>query len=112
MAPGLAELTSRVGLVVVAFAGFVFWPGWTVWAVLLWLLGAWRGLPASGLEAPSPRALGIGILTAITLILCFMATPIETETVAWTEMRVLDQEGREVPAAELSNWWKSQANDH
>ncbi len=107
VAPGVAEVVARAGLVVVAVAGFVFWPGWTVWAVLLWLLGAWRGLPASGLEPPSKRALVIGVLTALTLILCFMPTPIETETIPWSEMRVLDQNGTQIATEELTEWWNA-----
>lgn len=112
VAPDAAEVVARAGLVVVAVAGFVFWPGWTVWAILLWTMGAWRGLPASALEAPSRRALFIGGLAAITLGLCFMPTPIETETVPWAEMRVLDQNGQQVPTEALSDWWNANQPSH
>ena len=112
IAPDVAEVVARVGLVIVALAGFVYWPGWTVWAVLLWTMGAWRGLPASGLEAPTTRALCVAALTAITLALCFMPTPIETETIPWSDIRVLDQNGRLVPSEELTEWWENSQVSH
>jgi len=105
IAPRAAEVVARVGLVMVGLAGFVFWQGWTVWAVLLWLLGAWRGLPARNLEAPSTRARVIAALTAVTLVLCFMPNPVESETVSWDELRVIDQHGERVPPEALRTWW-------
>lgn len=108
LAPRAAEVVARVGLVLVGVAGFVYWPGWAVWAVLLWVMGAWRGLPARDLAPPSARARVIAALTGLTLILCFMPNPIEAETVAWEDLRVLDEDGRVVPTEELVAWWTVQ----
>jgi membrane-associated protease RseP (regulator of RpoE activity) len=105
VAPKLAERVAPIGLLVVGLAGLVFWQGWTVWAVLLWLLGAWRGLPARDLEPPTFRARVIAGLTAITWGLCFMPNPIEPETIAWQDVRVIDQNGNEVPTEAVEAWW-------
>jgi hypothetical protein len=54
----------------------------------------------------------IGGLTAVTLVLCFMPTPIETETIAWSQMRVLDQDGTPIATEELSDWWNANQKQH
>jgi len=111
LAPRVADGVARVGLILVGLAGFVFWQGWTVWAVLLWRLGAWRGLPARDLEPPSLRARVIAGATAITFILCFMPTPIEAETVSWDDLQVIDQNGERVPPDALRAWWAGERDE-
>ena len=105
VAPRLADKVSVVGLVVVGVAGAFLWEGWTVWAILLWAMGAWRGLPAAGLSPPTPRAQVIGALALATFIACFMPSPIELETVPFDQLQFRTPEGAHVSPGEVETWW-------
>lgn len=101
VAPGLAERIAKPLLLAVGIFGVFTWPGWTVWAILLWFMGAWRGLPARALDAPSTRARVVAGATAVTFLACFMPRPIEQETVPYGDLVVRTPDGERVEAEEL-----------
>jgi len=108
IAPRLADKVAVVGLVVVAVAGWFLWEGWTVWAFLLWAMGAWRGLPAADLAAPSRRARATAAVTLATFIACFMPSPIELERIPFEELQFRTPSGERIPPEEVEAWWLSQ----
>jgi len=107
IAPRLANRVAVVGLVVVAVGGWFLWEGWTVWAFLLWMMGAWRGLPAAALAPPSLRAKVVAGFILATFIACFMPAPIELERVPFEELRFRTPDGAPISPDEVRNWWES-----
>jgi membrane-associated protease RseP (regulator of RpoE activity) len=82
LSPRWAPLFSKLTLGILFAAGFFFWEGWAVWAVLLLLMGAWENLEVPVEPALSKRARWIAVCTALFMGLCFMVRPLETETLA------------------------------
>ncbi len=80
LVPRRARLLARVLLGVLVVAGLL-WPGWTVWAVLLLLLGAWRSLPVPSLPPLTPRARWAAVAAGLVFLLTFMPAPIVVEEV-------------------------------
>jgi membrane-associated protease RseP (regulator of RpoE activity) len=78
--PRRARLVARVLLGVLVVGGLA-WPGWTVWAVVLVLLGAWRSLPVPGHPPLSARARWVALAAGLAFLLTFMPVPIEMEDV-------------------------------
>ena len=69
------RLTHLVTLLLV-FAGF-WWAGWFVWAGILWLIRADKGVDISTVTPPSrsDRLIGVGCL--LCFCVCFMLTPFQ-----------------------------------
>ena len=108
LAPRIAHRVSSVGVILVAIAGFFTWSGWTVWAGLLWAMGAWRGVPAAHLAPPRPRARWVAGATLLTFVACFMPTPLAQETFPIAEVRVRTPDGEEVPPEVFVAWYEEQ----
>ncbi len=104
LAPGWARRLSRAALLLVVVLGLLGWKGWVVWSVLLFGMGAIRSLPIRDTPVPSRRALWVAGFAALTFALCWMAEPIEMETVPWGDLRVRTPEGLDVPQEELRLW--------
>jgi membrane-associated protease RseP (regulator of RpoE activity) len=83
LSPRWAPLLSKVAIALLFIAGVWFWEGWAVWAVLLLLMGAWENLEVPVEPVLSKRAKWIALCTVLFMGLCFMARPLESETVAY-----------------------------
>ncbi len=77
--PRHALLLSKVLLGLVLAAGLL-WPGWFVWGVLVFWIGAWRSLPVPEGEALTLRARVTVVLVIIAFALTFMPSPITMDT--------------------------------
>lgn len=77
--PGAARWITVGVLAVLVVGGLVFWPGWAVWAGVVMLLGAWRGLRVPDEPGLTPRARVLALLALIALVVTFMPEPIEVE---------------------------------
>lgn len=92
--PQQASTAARIGLGGLLIAGVLFWPGWAVWAALLFFMRAWVSLPVPGTPPLTTRAKLIAGLTAVAFALSFMPRPIEIESIPYSEIRWVDEEGR------------------
>ena len=93
---------AAVALVVVL--GLFGWTGWVVWSALLLVMGATSSLPVRDTPKPTRRAAVVAGLAALTFALCWMAEPIEMETVPWFNVRVRTPTGEDVDPAEVQAW--------
>jgi membrane-associated protease RseP (regulator of RpoE activity) len=82
LSPRWAPLLSKWMLGLLLLAGFLFWEGWAVWAVLLLVMGAWENLEVPQTPGLTRRARWVAAVSVLFFFLCFMPQPIETETVA------------------------------
>ncbi|MEC7987464.1 MAG: site-2 protease family protein [Myxococcota bacterium] len=87
----LPKYASQIAKIVLGslVLGAIFWPGWFVWALLLFFMGAHRGIPIQhgGL---STRAKIVAFAAVISFIFSFMLRPImikniETSDIKWIE---------------------------
>ncbi|MEL6341796.1 MAG: site-2 protease family protein [Myxococcota bacterium] len=100
--PRAASVVARVGLGALLVAGALLWPGWAVWAFLLWLMNAWLSLPVPEAPTLTTRAKAIAGLTLAAFFLTVMPRPIQVEQVPLDEIRWVDEEGRPTdPPADL-----------
>ena len=74
--PRQAKTISRV-LIAIMLASSILWLGWAVWALALYLLGAWRGLEVPLRPPLSSRARGIALATVPIFLLSFIPRPVE-----------------------------------
>lgn len=91
--PQGANNLARFGLGALVVAGFALWPGWAVWALLLWAMGAWISLPVPRQPPLTPRAVLIAGLTVGAFVLTVMPRPIQIEQVSLEEIRWVDADG-------------------
>ena len=77
--PTHADRIGKVVLVLGLVAGFL-WVGWAVWAVLLWSMGAARGLEVPTRPGLTRRARWAAVLAGVAFVLTFMPRPVETDT--------------------------------
>lgn len=98
--PGRAKLAARAGIGLLILAGVLLWPGWAVWGVMVWLMGAWRSLPVPEQPPLTLRAKAIAALTLVAFGLSFMPRPIEVESYPLDEILWLDADEAPVPAPE------------
>lgn len=73
--PRRAILVSKVVLAVVLVSG-VFWPGWAIWAVVLYAIGAWRSMWVPEVPPPTARARMGAALAALVFLLTFIPVPV------------------------------------
>ena len=66
-------------LVLLMICGVLLWPGWLVWAVLLLVLGAWRGLEVPQRPALTPRAKLVAAFALVGFLVTVMPRPVEME---------------------------------
>jgi len=83
--PSHASRLGKVMLAVGLLAGFL-WVGWAVWAVLLWCLGASRGLEVPESPPLTTRARCVAGLAVVALGLSFMPRPVQTDTLPGVEL--------------------------
>jgi membrane-associated protease RseP (regulator of RpoE activity) len=76
--PTHADQIGKVVLALGLLAGFL-WVGWAVWAVLLWSLGAARGLEVPVRPGLTRRARWIAVMAGVAFGLTFMPRPVETD---------------------------------
>ncbi|MCB9777322.1 MAG: site-2 protease family protein [Alphaproteobacteria bacterium] len=98
LVPRHARTVARIGLVCALVAGVLAWPGWAVWAVLLFVMKAWRSLPVPLHPPPSARARVIAVLAVLTFGLSFMPEPVQVEHVPRDQVRFVTPDGVEVLA--------------
>ncbi len=77
--PTHADRIGKTVLVLGLLAGVLLWVGWAVWAVLLWSLGAARGLEVPTRPGLTRRARWIAVLAGVAFGLTFMPRPVETD---------------------------------
>lgn len=75
--PRWAVRISRGVLAGLVVAGFVWWPGWALWAGLAMISGAWRNLEVPRRPRLTRRARWISVAVAAVLALTFMRRPME-----------------------------------
>ena len=80
LSPRWAPQLSKLMLGLLLVAGFFFWQGWAVWAVLLLIMGAWENLEVPSSPGLSLRAKWTAAAAILFFVLCFMPQPIESET--------------------------------
>jgi len=104
LAPRWARGLSRAAVALVVVLGLFGWTGWVVWSALLLVMGATSSLPVRDTPKPTRRAAVVAGLAALTFALCWMAEPIEMETVPWFNVRVRTPTGEDVDPAEVQAW--------
>jgi len=70
-----------LALVLLAVVGGFFWPGWWVWAVLIWFLGGRENLEVPNHPGLTTRARVIAWTTLVVFVLTFMPVPVEEEII-------------------------------
>ena len=90
----------RIGQVAMGFAaiGGLLWGGWVIWALLLWKMGAHRGLPVDPDGPLTTRAKLVAAAIAVAFAACFMPQPFKMESWNIMDMTVLTPEGVEITA--------------
>ena len=68
--PRQSKLISKIGLIGLLIGGLL-WPGWFVWGVLLWFMGAWHGLEMSTKTQLTRRAYVMAIFASLCFIFSF-----------------------------------------
>ncbi len=78
-----ARRRSRVLLGLVSIMGLLAWPGWLIWSLLIYKIGAWRSLSVPSSPSPSLRARLLAAASLLVFVLTFMPTPIEMELMSF-----------------------------
>lgn len=104
--PRWAPVVSRSLLVLVLIGGYL-WGGWIVWGVVLWKLGASRGVVLASSPPPRARARVAALGAAIALVGCFMPQPLRTEIWSYADLTLENEEGRVISEDELRAWLDS-----
>ena len=76
-APRVAQITTLL----LCFAGLL-WAGWWLWILVLWKLGAHRGVRVPLPDAPGQRAIWAAVVAVWAFAGCFMPQPLRAE--AWS----------------------------
>ncbi len=93
LVPRRARRVARLGLGLALLAGLA-WPGWVVWAGLVWSLGAWRSLPVPESPPLTARARVVAGLAVVALAGTFMLRPFEVDAVSLDAVDWVDEAGR------------------
>jgi membrane-associated protease RseP (regulator of RpoE activity) len=70
-----------IALVGLAVVGGFFWPGWWLWAALIWFLGGRENLPVPHSPPLTRRARWLAGATFVVFCLTFMPVPVEEESI-------------------------------
>ena len=87
--PEHAKKIGRITLFVLCF-GIFFWLGWLFWAVMLYFMGATKGLsvPSSELNL---RAKVVAVCAFLAFILSFMLRPVHQENIKLTDIHWVEE---------------------
>ncbi|MBL8618490.1 MAG: site-2 protease family protein [Deltaproteobacteria bacterium] len=103
LSPRHAPRIGQVTLALVLLSG-ALWGGWLVWGLLLWKLGAHRGLQVARPEPPGRRAQWTAIGAALALAGCFMLQPLKAEVWGLLDLELRTPDGAVVSADEKRAW--------
>lgn len=103
LAPSWSRRVSK-GVLVLVVLGGALWAGWIVWALLLWVLRAWVSLEVPEEPGLPLRARVVAVVAVICFVLSFMPRPLELEELPYDRIDFVDEQGQEIPAAEVSAW--------
>ena len=98
----LPRHARRIGQVALGLAvvGGLLWGGWVFWGLLVWKMGAHRGLPVDPRGPLTSRAKLVAIAVLVAFFGCFMPQPFKMEHWSLMDITVRTPEGLEVSAAE------------
>lgn len=71
-----AQNLTWIIIVAMVLMGFL-WPGWHLWAVLIFLLGRRTAVPQDDLTQLNPRQVALGILAMVLFVLTFVPIPMQ-----------------------------------
>lgn len=103
LAPRFAPKVSGVVLMMALVAGLL-WPGWAVWAILIYLMRAWVSLPVPWNSPVTNRARLAALCCVVAFVLSFMPRPFQIDTVPLQRIDIRTPDGRKVTQAEVSAW--------
>lgn len=83
--PKHAKSISKIGLGLLLLGGLI-WPGWLVWGVLLWFMGAWQGLLMSNKTGLTHRAYLVALMAGCCFIFSFMYKPINLALIPFDDI--------------------------
>jgi hypothetical protein len=109
LAPQWARPLARVGLFVLVLGGLL-WPGWLIWGLLLYKLGATRSIEVPDQPEPTARAKWTAVGCAVAFVVCFMPAPVQIDVVSTDDIRWLDPAGHELSPKEAAAWLQAQAD--
>ncbi len=104
LAPTHARRLSLVALGLTFAGGFLTWPGWAFWSVLLFFLGATRSLPVHPTPPLTLRARLTAAAALVAFVSCFMPVPIDMEEVPLDQLDLRDEDGRPITADDIRAW--------
>lgn len=101
--PRQAPRVGQVTLALVLLHGLL-WGGWLVWGLLLWKLGAHRGVRVARPDPPSARAQWAAVGALLAFAGCFMPQPLKAEVWGLLELELRTPAGAVVSAEEKRAW--------